>query len=150
MKHLVAAGYHVAPQWRVGSFRIDLVVEGNGKRLAIECDGDRYHPLEKLSEDMDRQSILERMGWIFSRVRSTEFFRNPGRALKPVFEKLELMEIAAAKSNTSASEKPNAAGDLIERVTRRAEKLRNAWANHESTGSRRQLSLRSAAQASVS
>src|SRR5467141_1626168 len=40
MKRLSAAGYRVAPQWRVGAFRIDLVVEGDGRRLAIECDGD--------------------------------------------------------------------------------------------------------------
>jgi hypothetical protein len=39
---------------------------------------------------------------------------------------------------------------LIQRVTRRAEKLRNVWANHESTGSRRQLSFRSATHVSVS
>src|SRR5713101_2758467 len=44
MKRLSAAGYCVAPQWRVGAFRIDLVVEGDGRRLAIECDGDRYQP----------------------------------------------------------------------------------------------------------
>ena len=54
MKRLMAAGYRVAPQWRIGAFRIDLVVEGGGKRLAIECDGDRYHALEKLPEDMER------------------------------------------------------------------------------------------------
>jgi len=67
MKRLAAAGYRVTPHWRIGTFRIDLVVEGDGKRLAIECDGDRYHPLEKLPEDMERQSVLERMGWIFTR-----------------------------------------------------------------------------------
>src|SRR5436309_2806246 len=93
MKRLEVAGFNVAPQWKVGSFRIDLVVEGNGKRLAIECDGDRYHPLERLHEDMDRQSILERMGWIFTRIRSTEFFRNPDRTMKPVIEKLQSLEI---------------------------------------------------------
>src|SRR2546430_1800667 len=58
MKRLAAAGYRVTPHWRIGTFRIDLVVEGGGKRLAIECGGDRYYSLEKLSEDMDRQSIL--------------------------------------------------------------------------------------------
>jgi hypothetical protein len=99
---------------------------------------------------MDRQSILERMGWIFSRVRSTEFFRNPERALKPVFEKLQSLEIAATKSRVASNEKSNAPGDLIERVARRAEKLRSAWSNQESTSSRRQPALRSAAQASVS
>src|SRR5260370_12640585 len=93
MKRLLAAGFRVAPQWRVGAFRIDLVVEGDGPRLAIECDGDRHHPLEKLPEDMDRQSVLERMGWIFTRIRGTEFFRNPDRAMKPFFEKLHILEI---------------------------------------------------------
>src|SRR5260370_977603 len=93
MKRLSAAGCRVAPQWRVGAFRIDLVVEGDGRRLAIECDGDRYHPLEKLPEDMDRQSVLERMGWIFTRIRGTEFLRNPDRAMKSVFEKLQLLQI---------------------------------------------------------
>jgi very-short-patch-repair endonuclease len=62
MKRLAAAGYRVTPHWKVGTFHIDLVVEGEGKRLAIECDGDRHQPLEKLSEDMDRQAVLERMG----------------------------------------------------------------------------------------
>jgi len=150
MKRLIAAGYRVAPQWRVGSFRIDLVVEGDGKRLAIECDGDRYHPLEKLPDDMDRQSVLERMGWIFARVRSTEFFRNPERAMKPVFEKLEDMEISPERSNGGASENARGASDLIERVTRRAEKLRNAWTNPEPDESRRGVPLRAAGQATTS
>ena len=96
MKRLAAAGYRVTPHWKIGTFRIDLVVEGEGKRLAIECDGDRYQPLEKLSEDMDRQCVLERMGWIFTRIRSSEFLRNPARAMKPIFEKLEALEIPSA------------------------------------------------------
>ena len=149
VKRLSAAGYHVTPQWRVGSFRIDLVVEGNGKRLAIECDGDRYRPLEKLSEDMDRQSVLERMGWIFARVRSTEFFRNPERAMKPVFEKLELLQISPVKGNLEAADRVRTSNDVIDRVIRRAEKLRNIWTNREPSDSRR-VQLRAVGQASVS
>ncbi|PYT53357.1 MAG: hypothetical protein DMG43_09205 [Acidobacteria bacterium] len=150
MKRLMAAGYRVAPQWRIGAFRIDLVVEGGGKRLAIECDGDRYHALEKLPEDMERQSVLERMGWIFTRMRGTEFFRNPDRALKPVFEKLQLLEISPASAKVNATGKTQAASDLIDRVVRRAEELRNTWTSRESSESRRQTSLHSAGQAAVS
>jgi very-short-patch-repair endonuclease len=127
MKRLSSAGYRVAPQWRVGAFRIDLVVEGDGRRLAIECDGDRYHPLEKLPEDMDRQSVLERMGWIFTHVRGTEFFRNPDRAMKPVFEKLLLLEISPNGAASDAAAKKQPYGDLVERVIRRAEELRTKW-----------------------
>src|SRR5258708_6532910 len=124
MKSLREAGSRVTPQWRAGAYRIDLVVEGDGRRLAIECDGDRYHPLEKLPEDMERQSILERVGWTFTRIRSTEFLRDPQRAMKPVFEKLRLLEIPPAEE---LIEEPAAGADLIERVRQRAEKLRKAW-----------------------
>ena len=53
MKRLASAGYQVTPHWRIGTFRIDLVVEGDGEDAwPLECDGDRYYPLEKLPEDM--------------------------------------------------------------------------------------------------
>ena len=144
MKRLSAAGYRVAPQWRVGGFRIDLVVEGDGRRLAIECDGDRYHPLEKLAEDMDRQSVLERMGWIFTHVRGTEFFRNADRAMKPIFEKLQLLEISPNGAASDASRKKLPSGDLIERVIRRAEELRNKWSGPAEAAMRRHREPREA------
>jgi len=146
MKRLTAAGYHVAPQWRVGAFRIDLVVEGAGRRLAIECDGDRYHSLEKLPEDMDRQSVLERMGWIFTRIRGTEFFRNPDRAMKPVFEKLQLLEISPNGATSDIPAKKLPSSDLIERVIRRAEELRTKWSASAGASSRRQREPREAPQ----
>src|ERR1700724_647038 len=113
MKRLVAAGYRVTPHWKIGTFRIDLVVEGDGNRLAIECDGDRYQPLEKLPEDMDRQSVLERMGWIFTRIRSSEFLRNPSRAMKPVLEKLEMLEIPPTGDPAEAERAKGTSHDVI-------------------------------------
>jgi very-short-patch-repair endonuclease len=127
MSRLVAAGYRVTPHWKIGTFRLDLVVEGDGKRLAIECDGDRYQPLEQLPEDMDRQSVLERMGWIFTRVRCSEFFRNPARAMKPVFEKLEILEIPPSRSSAEPQPASPISLDVIERIVRRAEDLQKAW-----------------------
>jgi very-short-patch-repair endonuclease/DNA polymerase III delta prime subunit len=150
MKRLVAAGYRVAPHWRVGAFRIDLVVEGDGRRLAIECDGDRYYPLEKLPQDMDRQAVLERMGWIFARIRGTEFFRNPERAMKPVYEKLQHLEISPNGTSSSTAKKSQPSADLIERVISRAEELRRAWTNTEPSSSRRQASSQAAGQVTVS
>jgi len=136
MKRLVAAGYRVTAHWKIGTFRIDLVVEGEGKRLAIECDGDRYYPLEKLPEDMDRQSVLERMGWIFTRIRGSEFLRNPARAMKPVFEKLEMLEIPPAGDSVDAEPAGLASHDVIDRVTRRADELRRTWSKTNGIGTR--------------
>jgi very-short-patch-repair endonuclease/superfamily I DNA/RNA helicase len=93
MKRLIDAGYRVKAQWQVGYYRIDLVVEGNGRRLAIECDGDRYHPLEKLEEDIARQTVLERLGWQFERIRGSAFYRSQDEAMRPVFTRLEELGI---------------------------------------------------------
>jgi very-short-patch-repair endonuclease len=147
MQQLATAGYRVTPHWRIGTFRIDLVVEGDGKRLAIECDGDRYYPLEKLPEDMDRQSVLERMGWIFTRIRSSEFFRNPARTMKPVFEKLQMLEIPPTGNSAGAEPAGLDSHEVIDRVIRRAEELRRNWSKTNGAGAR--SSSRASAAATV-
>ncbi len=74
---LTERGYRVIPQVRVGEYRIDMVVEGhNDTRLAIECDGDQYHGIEQWENDMNRQRILERVGWQFWRSFASNFVKN--------------------------------------------------------------------------
>src|SRR5262249_53499745 len=64
MRRLLERGYRVQPQVGPFGFRIDLVIEGaDGRRLAIECDGDRFHGPEQWRDDMRRQRVLERAGW---------------------------------------------------------------------------------------
>jgi len=73
---LTERGFFVTPQIRVGQFRIDLVVEGsNDSRLAVECDGDRYHGPDKWAADIHRQRILERAGWVFWRCFASTWVR---------------------------------------------------------------------------
>jgi very-short-patch-repair endonuclease len=73
---LTERGYRVTPQIKVGEYRIDLVVEGhNDNRLAIECDGDRYHGPDRWGGDMRRQRALERAGWVFWRCFASNFIR---------------------------------------------------------------------------
>ncbi len=74
---LAERGFRIDTQVPVGNFRIDLVVEGeNDRRLAIECDGDRYHGPDKWSDDMVRQRILERAGWEIWRCFASRFVRD--------------------------------------------------------------------------
>jgi very-short-patch-repair endonuclease len=86
-----ARGYRVIPQYKVGTFgkKIDLVVEGLRSRLAIECDGDRWHGIDVWEQDMERQRILERVGWTFWRVRGSTFYRNPALAMEGLWERLK-------------------------------------------------------------
>lgn len=74
---LTERGYRVIPQVKVGAYRIDMVVEGHqDTRLAIECDGDRYHDASRWSDDINRQRVLERMGWQFWRCFASIFVMN--------------------------------------------------------------------------
>jgi very-short-patch-repair endonuclease/DNA polymerase III delta prime subunit len=122
LKELKMKGYRVATQWKVGGYRIDLVVEGVRERLAIECDGDRFHTLENLQADMERQAVLERLGWRFIRVRGSEFFRDPERALIPLYERLERMGIEPMSSEASAPDM-----ELSKRVIAEARRIRSEW-----------------------
>jgi very-short-patch-repair endonuclease len=132
-RRLTSTGYRVTPQWKVGHYRIDMVVEGAGRRLAVECDGDRYHPIERLEEDMGRQAILERLGWTFVRIRGIEFFRDPERTMHPVFERLEALEIPPEGSSSEVrGTGPTGTDDeLKDRVIRRAAELCRLWRGEE-------------------
>ena len=89
LRHLLARGYKVKVQHRVGRFRIDLVVESGLRRLAVELDGDAFHGPEQWHADRSRQSILERLGWTFHRIRGSAFYRDPDTALAGLWERLE-------------------------------------------------------------
>ncbi len=91
---LINKGYKVIPQWEVAGYRIDLVVQGENSKLAIECDGDKYHnTIEKWEEDIERQQILERSGWIFWRISGSSFYRHKEKALDSLWAKLDELKI---------------------------------------------------------
>ena len=86
---LVQRNYRVLPQIRAGTYRIDFVVEGHqGRRLAIECDGDAYHGPEKWMDDYRRQRLLERAGWKFWRCWGSSFARDKKACLDELAETL--------------------------------------------------------------
>jgi very-short-patch-repair endonuclease len=87
-------GYRVIPQVGSQGFSIDMVVEGDGgRRLAIECDGDQYHGPERWADDMNRQRILERVGWTFWRCFGSNFSLDPEGVLDDLIQTLDRLEI---------------------------------------------------------
>ena len=132
LRKLAARGFRVHSQWPVGHYRIDIVVEGEEARLAIECDGDRYHPIEKLPEDMARQAILERLGWKFERVRGSAFLMDQDSALEPVYQRLGELGIEPQSVREEPRPAPDSAScELQERTLRRAAELRRQWEEEE-------------------
>lgn len=93
LRMIIARGYKVTPQVKVGQYRIDFVIDGMRDRLAIECDGEKWHGPEKFEEDMMRQESLERAGWKFWRIRGREFYFDRVKAMESLWERLEEMGI---------------------------------------------------------
>ena len=64
-------GYTVIQQYPACGFFIDMVVQRDDDRLAVECDGELYHLDEHghlKAEDLEREAVLERAGWDVLRI----------------------------------------------------------------------------------
>ena len=117
---LTAAGLGLVPQFGVSGYRLDFAVqhpEEPGRYvLAIEADGASYHSTETARDrDRIRQSHLERLGWRFHRIWSTEWFRNRDTeiqlALTAVRDSLSTRPIkeTVVMQNPSPTSSPDAA-----------------------------------------
>ncbi|MBT8763183.1 AAA family ATPase [Desulfohalobiaceae bacterium Ax17] len=103
-RRLIEKGYNVTPQVRVGTYSIDLVVEGeNDRRLAIELDGDKYHPPEKWMEDWKRQRTMERVGWKFWRCWGSSYKIDPEGCIEDLIGVLNSMQIYPCNITSSSN-----------------------------------------------
>ncbi|MBC6612377.1 DUF3320 domain-containing protein [Hymenobacter sp. BT507] len=91
---LTARGYQVRQQVGSQRFYLDLAVvdptQPDRYLLGIMCDGTLYHAARSARDrDRLRQQVLEAMGWRLHRIWSTDWFRNPQRALESVVAAIE-------------------------------------------------------------
>ena len=74
-------GNYLTPQMRVAKYCIDFALIINNKKLAIACDGTLQDNTPNLIEnDVNQQLILERAGWHFIRLQSTDWFFTNNKA----------------------------------------------------------------------
>jgi superfamily I DNA and/or RNA helicase/transcription elongation GreA/GreB family factor/very-short-patch-repair endonuclease len=87
---------NIIPQLQFAGFRIDLVYDTKHiglPKIAIECDGAAYHSSqEAYLHDRHRQKILEGHGFVFHRIWSTNWWRNPQKETKKLVEFIESIE----------------------------------------------------------
>ena len=87
---IINRGFTVIPQFRPFprdyQYRIDLVVQGENSRVAIECDGDQWPGEEKWEYDQHREAQLRRAGWKFWRISGSAFYRNKEKAMDGLWE----------------------------------------------------------------
>ncbi len=126
MSYLLQSGYKIQPQYQVGAYRIDMVVSGGGKKVAVECDGEQWHGHDKLQDDLERQAILERLGWKFIRIRGSVFFRDHEKAMNAVCRQLN--EFGVVPDGEQKIIAANSKSELIERICLGAQELQTEWA----------------------
>ena len=115
---IVTRNYSVIPQYNVanGKYKIDLVIlMSNGVKIAVECDGDKYHGAAEYENDLIRERDLEfRFNWQFFRVRGSEYYSNRVKALEPLWSLLAKNDIkkqepTVVDSSSESIEVPNIA-----------------------------------------
>lgn len=114
---IVTNNYSVIPQYEVakGKYRIDLVaLLSNGVKIAVECDGDKYHGAEQFQNDLMRQRVLERCGWQFVRIRGAEYYSNRKKALEPLWKKLRENDMQKEEPTITNSYSKNEQEEKIE------------------------------------
>ncbi|WP_417355358.1 AAA domain-containing protein [Flavobacterium sp.] len=87
---------NIIPQLQFAGFRIDLVYDTGQiglPKIAIECDGAQYHSSqEAYLHDRHRQKILEAHGFVFHRIWSTNWWRNPQKETQKLVEFIKGIE----------------------------------------------------------
>jgi len=99
-------GFTVDTQVGCSGYRIDMGLrkaDSSEYVLAIECDGATYHS-GKNARDRDRlrQQVLERMGWKFYRIWSTDWFKNRSVEQKRLVESASKALIDDSLKNTAS------------------------------------------------
>ncbi|GAA4086393.1 AAA domain-containing protein [Nonomuraea soli] len=114
---LALFGITVVPQYGVGGFRVDFAAthprDPGRMVLAIEADGPSYRD-SRSTRDRDRlrKEHLERLGWSFHRLWSTNWFHNPQREiakLRAAYERA-VEETPMAAPGTDLERRPSPPG----------------------------------------
>lgn len=128
-KYLSVRDYNIKQQWEVGTYRIDMVACYKNEKVAIECDGERWHSSEEqIKNDIERQEVLERCGWNFIRIRGSKYFRNPKLTMQEVEAELSKRGIYPEKINYNSCEE-HYENDLINKIKTRANNILLQWKN---------------------
>lgn len=127
---LEKAGYRVQTDQVVGNYELDLIVEGRGGRVAITCDGANEHPPERLARSLEREAVLERLGWRFLRARASSYYLDPDKTVDWVLERLEDLELEPPEPGES-TEGESHGQDLLKRVLDRAHEILDEWYGDE-------------------
>jgi very-short-patch-repair endonuclease len=127
IEQIRSMGCEAISQVGVAGYFIDIGVKHpdwpHGFLLGVECDGASYHSA-KSARDRDRlrQEVLERLGWHFHRIWSTDWFNDPAkegaRLREKIISRLETLKASPITQPAKVDEEPE---ELIDRAVPQTE-----------------------------
>lgn len=89
----------ITRRYTIGGYQLDFMLDVNGHRVALECDGKTYHNTDQAyATDMHRQKwIGEKFGFDFYRIWSTNWFENKDRELTKLKQFLDSLKNKKSK-----------------------------------------------------
>lgn len=116
-------GYPIIQQKVVGNYKVPIAAVYGDKKVVIECHGeDQYNGKENILLNMEKQAVLERMGWNFIHIRGSEYFNNPKETIKRVI--VELVALGFVKTVQNNINKDNT---LLQKIQNRAHHIIQEW-----------------------
>lgn len=79
----------IKSHFKIGKYEIDFIInDKSGKKIAIECDGDKLNTKEEYEEDIIEQDVLTRCGWKFIRIRACQYYYNKEKTVKDLINNI--------------------------------------------------------------
>lgn len=120
-KELKNNNIDITSHFRIGKYEIDFVVnDENGKKIAIECDGDDFKSKEEYEADIIEQDVLTRCGWKYIRLRASQFYINKEKTVSELVNRIN--NILTEEDNFNIIEPVFKLKDFDENVEKREEK----------------------------
>lgn len=90
IKQLIEAqGFSVEAHKKDGTLLTGLIVSHGGKKVRVICDSEKWQEEIELEEEMNRQAILERLGWQFIYLSATAFYADEDESTAKLIKQVE-------------------------------------------------------------
>ncbi len=130
-RSLQSAGYQVVQNMAVGSLNVPVAAISGTKRVIIACDGEHWvDSIKEAAAQRYNQAVLERLGWQFIRVRGSNWYLNPEKALGKLQEDLASAGIVPGE-DSAGEEQEKAKAELTLYIRQRAKQLLTSWHKSE-------------------
>lgn len=127
-RELIHHGYHVERHFAAGAYAIDMVVLCQGRKVAIDCDGEHWvNSIQQAAEERCKQAVLERLGWIFLRIRGSHWYRNPEETFRRLMAELARHGIEPEESENGHQPAGEQRASVLAKVRQRAEEILVQW-----------------------